>query len=281
MLLHDIMLIIFSVAIVLLLIIRIVVTLKKPKGAPKADMGGCMTIGTREVQEDCYSLIENKAGVQMVLADGMGNAYGGRIASRTAVETFSDMFSSYNAIDNPQYFFRKAFNSANREVLKVLDNGQNGTSSLAVAIVHNNKLFYSVVGNVAICVYRNDDLIPITTGHTINALAQKKFVSGNITRIEALSLLENQRIYNYLGKDGFSDIELFDEPITLIHGDIVILMTDGVYDLLSHNEIEETLIKQISSEDKASEIIEKINLNTQKIKDNASILLLKTGDMII
>ena len=50
-------------------------------------------------------------GLVAVLADGMGKAYGARIASRTAVETFLDLFRDYNAFDNPQYYFRKSFHA--------------------------------------------------------------------------------------------------------------------------------------------------------------------------
>ena len=100
---------------------------------------------------------------------------------------------------------------------------------------------------------------------------------GKITKEEAIYLLETQRVYNYLGQDEFCDLEIFDTPITLIKNDIVVLMTDGVYDLLSYNEIEKTLNKSISCSQMAYEIIEKVNCYKQKIKDNASIILLKVG----
>lgn len=277
---HSMLLISLSLSIIVLLIIRIRIITKyteKFKKNSGIELGGSMTIGTREIQEDCYFLKESRNGVLMVLADGMGEAYGGRIASRTAVSTFSDLFESYNALDNPQYFFKKAFHSSNNEILKVLDCGGKGMASLASAIVYNNKLFYSSVGNVKIYVHRNGDLIPITTGHTLDAIAKREFCRGKITKEEAIYLLETQRVYNYLGQDEFCDLEIFDTPVTLIKNDIVVLMTDGVYDLLSYNEIEKTLNKSISCSQMAYEIIEKVNCYKQKNKDNASIILLKVG----
>lgn len=70
------------------------------------DVGSSMTIGGREVQEDFVGTLATQTGLVAVLADGMGKAYGARIASRTAVETFLDLFRDYNAFDNPQYYFR-------------------------------------------------------------------------------------------------------------------------------------------------------------------------------
>ena len=52
------------------------------------DVGSSMTIGGREVQEDFVGTLATQTGLVAVLADGMGKAYGARIASRTAVETF-------------------------------------------------------------------------------------------------------------------------------------------------------------------------------------------------
>lgn len=277
---HGILLICLSLAIIFLLIIKIRIIneySENLEGSSYMELGGSMTIGTREIQEDCYFLKESKNGVLMVLADGMGEVYGGRIASRTAVDTFLNLFESYNALDNPQYFFKKAFYNSNNEILKALDCGSRGMASLASAIVHNDKLFYSSVGNVKIYVHRNGDLIPITTGHTLDAIAKREFCRGKITKEEAIYLLETQRVYNYLGQDEFCDLEIFDTPITLIKNDIVVLMTDGVYDLLSYNDIEKTLNKSISCSQMAYEIIEKVNCYKQKNKDNASIILLKVG----
>lgn len=57
-------------------------------------------------------------GTMAVLADGMGKRFGGKIAARTAVETFLQIFEDRSAFYNPQYSFRRAFQGANREILK-------------------------------------------------------------------------------------------------------------------------------------------------------------------
>lgn len=277
--LYDTMIIIFLSLIFILLLIRWRITSKYNyiKGIGKFDMSGCMTIGSREVQEDCFYLKDSKNGVLLALADGMGEPFGGRIASRIAIDVVADMFDSYNPLDNPNYFFRKSYNTVNREILKGLQNGINGKTGLTSAIIYGNRLYYAAVGNVRLAVYRKGDLVEISIGHTIESLAKEEFVTGKITRQEAVRLIENRRLYNFLGVDGFTDLELFDKPVNLINGDIVVLMTDGIYDLLSFSELEESLNKKISTEQMALEIIEKVNRNTTENKDNASIVLLKVG----
>ena len=139
-------------------------------------------------------------------------------------------------------------------------------------------LYYALVGNVKICVYREGNLVPVSSGHTVAVLAEQKFHEGMISREDALMLLENQRLYNYLGQDGFRDIEFFDAPIHLKRGDIVVLMSDGVYDLLNFKEVEKILENTDKCQKKAYDIIELVNRNSSEMKDNASIVLLGIED---
>ena len=70
------------VAVVILLIVR--ATMGGGPGQFRGpDVGSSMTIGAREVQEDFVGTLAAQAGLLAVLADGMGKAYGARIASRS------------------------------------------------------------------------------------------------------------------------------------------------------------------------------------------------------
>lgn len=256
----------------LLLLIRLWVG-RSVSAIPGPDLGASMTIGSREVQEDHYGTLVTPVGLLAVLADGMGKAYGGRIASRTTVEVFEDLFQDYNAFDNPQYYFRKAFSAANRAILNTLDNERRGSASVGAAMIRDGQLYYAVVGNVKLCVFRNGDLVPISAGHTLDVLAEESFRTGKLSREDALIMLENHRMYNYVGQDGFRDIELFDRPISLRQGDIVVLMSDGAYELLPWREIEAVLNSGRDCQSMAYEIIEKINRISGDDKDNASVVL--------
>ena len=125
--------------VMVLVVLRLLVG-RRPKAIVGPDLGASMTIGSREVQEDCYDTLSTPSGLLIVLADGMGKAYGGRIASRLAVETFVDLFRDYNAFDNPQYYFRKAFAAANRAILNALENERRGAASVCAAMVKSLRL---------------------------------------------------------------------------------------------------------------------------------------------
>lgn len=262
-----------GLAVVLLLIRFTVLGAPRLSGGP--DVGSSMTIGSREVQEDQVGTLYTHSGLLTVLADGMGKAYGGRIASRAAVETFLDLFKDYNAFDNPQYYFRKAFTSANRAILRILDNERRGSASVGAAMVRDGWLYYAVVGNVKVCVYRNGDLVPMSAGHTLDVLAEEKFRIGRLSREDALVLLETKRLYNYVGQDGFRDVEYIDRPVALRRGDIIALMSDGVYDLLPWRDIEDILANGQDCQRMAFEITERVNAAAGEHKDNASVILVR------
>lgn len=242
----------------------------------KLDAGACMTIGGRDVQEDQYGMMTTAAGTVAVLADGAGRTFGGRIASKLAVDTCLEIFQDYNAFNNPQYYFRKAFHAANKQILKTLEDETSGSASVGCVLIRDGYLYYAVVGNIKVCVFREGNLVSVSTGHTVAALAEEKFREGKLSRQDAITMLQNQRLYNYLGKDDFQDIELFDAPVHLKQGDIVVLMSDGIYDLLGFKEIELILEETSDCKTKALKIIELVNQNTSEWKDNASIVLIET-----
>lgn len=256
-----------SIAVILLVIARMRITMPS-----EVKIGKCMTIGDREIQEDNFGVLEIKAGTLLVLADGMGKKYGGKIASRIAVETFEDLFKEYKAFENPQYYFRKAFNAANRAILNKVED-ERGSACVAAAMIKDNILYYALVGNSKIAVFRGNDLVPVSEGHTIDVLAKQKYCKGSLTKESAVALLDNHRLYNFVGQDGFKDIELFSEPLALRKNDIVVIMSDGVYECLKWREIEAILAEGKDSQKQAFEIIERINRSKLQSKDNASILL--------
>ena len=237
-------------------------------------VGRAMTIGTRQVQEDNYGICQGPDAFLAVLADGMGKSYGGKVSSRIAVETLKDMFTCYQSAENPAYFFQRSFRMANSAILDALDDGRGGASVGAV-LIRDNQLYYAVAGNVKVAVYRKGGLVPLSTGHTIDMLAEGKFMEGTITRQQALELLENKRLYNYIGQDGFEEIEFFDTPVRLKEKDIVVLMSDGLYEGTDWKRIEELLAGRGKLQQKAYEIIEAVNTGIQKEKDNASIVLVE------
>ena len=236
--------------------------------------GASKTIGDREVQEDEYGIKTAPEGTMAVLADGMGKHFGGKIAAGTAVEAFLQIFEDGSAFYNPQYSFRRAFQGANREILNRLEEEQ-GCASVAAVMVKDRRLYYAAAGNVKVAVYRNQELVQVTSGHTIDVLARQKYEEGKLTRQEAAALLEQHRLYNFVGQDGFCDIEFFDKPISLYGGEYILLMSDGLYETARWKDMEDCLEGEGDCQQKAYQLIELVNRSEKEDKDNAAVVVLQ------
>lgn len=264
-----------SAALAVLLFCRLYLGIRSSK--KKYEAGACKTIGSREVQMDYFAVEENESGLLAVLADGMGKEAGGRIAAKTAVGVFRELFGEYNMLDHPSYFFGKAFRTANREILKQMDEGR-GMAAASAVMIQGRYLYYAIVGNVKTAVFRNNELVPLGTGHTVDVLAEDKFYQGILTREDALAMLHEKRIYNYLGRDGFKDITYYDKPVRLQRDDIVAVMSAGMYEGLEWKRIEDVLSQKKSCKKTAFELVEAVN-GKKGEKDNASVILIRVGEL--
>ena len=234
------------------------------------ELGAASTLGNREIQQDYFGVKKNHGVLLMLLADGGGS--NGEVAAKFAVDTFRDLFNDQNAINQPQYFFQRAANATNKKITNTLEERQ-GETSLAAVMIKGDKLFYTLIGNCRVTVFRNGDLIPVSEGQTIDVLARHRYDEGRISKQKTIALLDKHRLYNVLGRDSFQEIEFFSRPITLSENDILILMSDGVYNALRWVEMEEVLSKKNSVQNLADNLINAVNNSPMIDKDNASVLI--------
>ncbi len=234
------------------------------------EIGAASTFGTREIQQDYFGIKKNNGVLLMTLADGIGAD--GEFAAKLAVDTFRDLFEKENAIIKPQYFFKRAANAAHKKITNTLEERQ-GESSIAAVILKDAQFFYTVVGNCRVAVFRGGDLVPVSEGQTIDILARHSYSEGKISRQETLELLNKHRSYNFLGQDSFSEIEFLSKPIALQKKDMLVIMSEGIFNTLRWVEIESVLERNFSAQNTADEIIKLVNNSPIVSKDNATILI--------
>lgn len=243
-----------------------VVTLLNPNCA----LGAASTFGTCTVQQDYFGVKELNGALMILLADGVGQC--GEIAAKLAVDTFRNLFINESIPDKPQYFFRRAANAANKNILNTLEERQ-GETSVAAVIINGAQMFYMLVGNCRVAVFRDGDLIPVSEGQTIDVLARHRYEEGRISKQRTLELLDKQRRYNVIGQDSFEEIELFSKPLKLKKGDLVVVMSEGVFNTLRWKEIEEILEQNESPQVLAETVINRVDKSPMVYKTNATILI--------
>ena len=209
------------------------------------ELGAASTLGSRTVQQDYFGVKKNHGVLLMLVADGRQSD--GELAAKLAVDTFRDLFNDQNAVNQPQYFFQRAANVANKKITNTLEE-RRGETSLAAVMIKGTQLFYTLIGDCRVTVLRKGDLVPVSEGQTIDVLARHRYDEGRISKQETLALLNHHRLYNVLGRDLFQEIELFSKPITLNENDTVIVMSKGVCNALRWVEMEEILSQKICSD---------------------------------
>lgn len=231
-------------------------------------------IGCEEIQEDYIDIVSSENGTLAVLADGLGKNEAGKISSITCVKTIIKMFKEEGSKEKLTYFFKKAFNKANHEVIKRVERDKGGASLLSV-IVNGNLLYYALVGDVMLAIFRNKELIKLSEGHAMSEVAKKEYYNGNLQKSEAMYALKEEKLLYYVGQESFKDIETSELPIELYKNDIIVLMSRGIYKSLRWVEFENILNnKKANIEEICEEIIESIESKNQN-NCNGSIVLMK------
>lgn len=197
----------------------------------------------REDNEDSYIYWESpedvvfaRLGRLAVVADGMGGCEGGQFASRIAVDTVQDSYSSAQEGD-PQELLLEAVRLAN---MRVMENAQAnpalhgmGTTLTAAAIV-GGTLYFAHVGDSRLYLLREGSLRAVTRDHTLVA---RLIESGVIRPEDADSHPQKHVLTAAVGVVEEISADFTPEPIALEKSDVLLLCTDGLWGQMTDAEI--------------------------------------------
>lgn len=257
-------------------IVRGILQLLQKRPVYDAKDGQAQTTGNREVQADVFEIKITAAGKLAVLADGIGKENTGKVCASLAVKEFVEAFSLYRSLNNPRYFFERTMYGLHRNMQKVLEERQGG-ASIGVVLLAEEKLHYAMAGQVRIALFRGGDLIPLCESQTVDVLAQRAYQQGKISRQETIWSLKDKKLWNYVGKDGFCQMEVCEVPVQLKKGDLVVMMTKGIYEEVPFAEMERILENEmLTAQGKADKIVQCADKSMAQDKENGSIAVLLT-----
>ena len=267
---------VISFLLIISVMIRGICQLVGDKVTYDASDGMSQTTGNREIQADAGNISITTAGKLAVLADGIGKENTGKVCAELAVKEFTEAFSFYKVLHNPEYFFQRTMYSIHMNMQKLLDE-RNGGASVGVVFLADGKMYYAMAGQVRIALLRGGELIPLSEGQTVGVLAQQAYREGKIGRQETIWFMEEEDIWSYVGKDGFHQMEICEVPIELKKGDLALMMTKGIYEEVSYAELEKILVNPaLTSQEKAERIVRRTERSFARDKENGSIMVLLT-----
>lgn len=191
----------------------------------------------RERNEDSYYAGE----FVFAVADGLGGHNAGDVASRLAVEPIAafDRAVGSTPEDRLAQALTKAVDAANRAVYQRAQNDAKvrgmGTTLTAVAIA-NGSAHLAHVGDSRCYLVRGGEISQLSSDHTLVA---RMVAEGKLTQEEAETHPQRSILTRALGAEPEVDVDTLE--IELVHGDRLILCSDGLSSVVDDRSILATL----------------------------------------
>ncbi len=237
---------------------------------PEIKLSGQTDIGLKRTNNEDAYVIEPALGVCLV-ADGMGGASSGELASRIFAEaalkylTGAEDRSETNMVDLVQ----KTFLNANDKILKHIQEHSlhKGMGCTAELVVFTDKGFVlGHVGDSRTYRLRNGRLKQLTKDHS---LVQSHINQGLLTQEEARVHPLRNVILRAVGANEKLALDMIRGKT--LAGDLLLLCSDGLTDMVDDDWIKEVLISNIPLSQKVQSLIEMAK--TAGGKDNITVVL--------
>jgi protein phosphatase len=193
----------------------------------------------------------------MAVADGMGGAAAGELASRLFVDTLKGIQEgelSTSARDAGQ-LVQRIFRQANRKIREHIRSNPDheGMGCTAeVLFLYPGGFLVGHVGDSRTYRYRQGGLTQLSTDHSF---IQEQLHQGVITREEARNHRMRHVILRAVGTEDEVQVDLIQG--LHVDGDIYLLCSDGLTDMVEDRTIQEVLQRQASLEHKGRCLMDK------------------------
>ena len=251
-------------------------------GRLRLEIAGATHVGMRRkrnedalgIRAEAYDDRAARQGLLFAVADGMGGAEKGEVASRLAIESLFDTYYTRDedaALDlPPPEALRAGFNAANSLVYdegRKLESGMMGTTLVACTILDD----HAIVGNVGdsrAYLLREGRIQQITDDHSF---VNEQFKAGVLSAEEARTSPQRNIITRAIGHQSRVQSDQF-QVGPLQAGDVLLLCSDGL-----HGMVRDTELLRIGAEPDlqraAAEFVEAAN--AQGGLDNITCLLVR------
>ena len=205
-----------------------------------------------------------------LVADGMGGHNAGEYASKVTVETIVETIAD-SAEKDPSRAFGEAIQKANAKVRKLASVSPllagMGTTVVA-ATCEGERLTVANVGDSRLYVVNRSEIRQVTRDHS---WVEEMVRRGGITREDARNHPDKNIITRAVGVDDTVKPDFF--TMRLEEGDMVLMCTDGLTNMLEDGEIRMILNGARDIVEKAEELVEAANENGGR--DNISVILIE------
>ncbi len=171
------------------------------------------------------------------LADGMGGAAAGEVASRIAIEAFE---AGLPASGSSEERLAVVVQRANREIYDraQADHRLDGMgTTLTAVMLEGETVALAHVGDSRAYRLRAGELTRLTEDHS---LVEELIKDGKLTEEEAFEHPQRSIITRALGQEPIVEVDTFSYAVRA--GDVILLCSDGLTDMLQEHQVAEVLV---------------------------------------
>jgi serine/threonine protein phosphatase PrpC len=237
-------------------------TLKVVEVAHRTDTGR-----QRNANEDAFYA---RAPV-FAVADGMGGAQAGEVASRVAAEAFE---SAGERDDAPERYLSMVVTAANERIheLAQSDASRSGMgTTLTAALIRDDEVSLAHVGDSRAYVLRDGELKRLTSDHS---LVEELRRQGRLTEAQAEEHPQRSIITRALGPE--PDVEVDTMTVPARPGDVFVLCSDGLTTMVPEARIARILERSKSLESAVSRLVREANEGGGR--DNITVVAFRLAD---
>ncbi|MGI6251677.1 MAG: PP2C family protein-serine/threonine phosphatase [Anaerolineaceae bacterium] len=212
-----------------------------------------------------------------MVADGMGGHLNGEVASNLAIQAASATL--YQQVLEPlrlgqRNFSSEEINAALESAVKTAQNSvlrqvSGGGTTLTIALVLNQKLYFTHVGDSRLYIAKADE--PLRTLTKDHSLVRRLVELGQVTEEEAAEHPQRNVLFRAIGQEEGFKTDFGEMGLASPH--TLLLCTDGLWGLVDDKEIDRMVRESSDLGDAVNALIDAANQAGGS--DNISVILVK------
>jgi serine/threonine protein phosphatase PrpC len=207
-----------------------------------------------------------------VIADGMGGAQAGEVASKTSVESFDRPLPEAP----PERVLKETIEGANREIHRLARTdanltGMGTTTTAAILDAGKEEVAIGHVGDSRAYRLRRGKIERLTRDHSLVEEMRRK---GQLTEAQAEDHPQRSIITRALGPEPEVEVDL--QTVSAQAGDVFLICSDGLTTMLDDDHIERLLARATSMAAAVRSLVDEANRAGGR--DNISVIAFKVVD---
>jgi serine/threonine protein phosphatase PrpC len=244
----------------------------------KNPIGKIHNIGRRSGQQDSLGITEFDGGTLAVVADGMGGLADGDKVSQKIVMTMLQDAAQLKTGDTTNRLYEMVAH-VNREVNQMLgeENRYKCGSTLIAVLVEKGYFQWISVGDSHIYLYRGGKLLLLNREHVYEVDLLTQAVNGEVSFAEVVHDPKRKGLTSFIGMGELKLVDGSRNRLEIQQGDMLLLMSDGVFNTVSESIIEQTIRETKDAAEAAARLEEKVLARQNTKQDNFTAIIMEIG----